>query len=95
MKTVKEKNDVRDQEEWYDELFTDRGNQNGNKLRIYRHKLNIVKIKSISNHHREDILKENGFQFQRSFYYIQHKVYQPFLCKCVFDFYTRRKLFLA
>jgi hypothetical protein len=36
MKTVKEKNDVRDQEEWYDELFTDRGNQNGNKLRIYR-----------------------------------------------------------
>jgi hypothetical protein len=36
MKTVKEKNDVRDQEEWYDELFTDRGNQNGNKLRTYR-----------------------------------------------------------
>jgi hypothetical protein len=36
MKTVKEKIDVRDQEEWYDELFTDRGNQNGNKLRIYR-----------------------------------------------------------
>jgi hypothetical protein len=31
MKTVKEKIDVRDQEEWYDELFTDRGNQNGNK----------------------------------------------------------------
>lgn len=36
MKTVKEKIDVRDQEEWYDELFTDRGNQNGNKLRTYR-----------------------------------------------------------
>ena len=36
MKTVKEKTDVRAQEEWYDELFTDRGNQNGNKLRTYR-----------------------------------------------------------
>jgi hypothetical protein len=36
MKTVKEKIDVRDQEEWYDELFIDRGNQNGNKLRTYR-----------------------------------------------------------
>ena len=36
MKTVKEKIDVRAQEEWYDELFTDRGNQNGNKLRTYR-----------------------------------------------------------
>ena len=35
MKTVKEKIDVRDQEEWYDELFTDRGNQNGNKLRTH------------------------------------------------------------
>jgi hypothetical protein len=66
MKTVKEKIDVRDQEEWYDELFTDRGNQNGNKFE---------KIKSISDHHREDSLKENGFQFQHSFYYIQHKVY--------------------
>jgi hypothetical protein len=33
MKTVKEKIDVRDQEEWYNELFNDRGNQNGNKLR--------------------------------------------------------------
>ena len=36
MKTVKEKIDVRDQEEWYNELFKDRGNQNGNKLRTYR-----------------------------------------------------------
>ena len=36
MKTVKEKIDVRDQEEWYNELFNDRGNQNGNKLRTYR-----------------------------------------------------------
>jgi hypothetical protein len=36
MKTVKEKIDIRDQEEWYDELFNDRGNQNGNKLRTDR-----------------------------------------------------------
>ena len=36
MKTVKEKIDVRDQEEWYDELLTDRGNQNRNKLRTNR-----------------------------------------------------------
>lgn len=35
MKTVKEKIDVRVQEEWYDEFFTDRGNQNGNKLRTH------------------------------------------------------------
>ena len=36
MKTVKEKIDVRVQEEWYDEFFTDRGNQNGSKLRTHR-----------------------------------------------------------
>lgn len=36
MKTVKEQIDVRDQEEWYDALFNDRGNKNGNKLRAYK-----------------------------------------------------------
>ena len=41
MKTVKEKIDVRDQEEWYDELVTDRGNHNGNKLRTYRQFMQI------------------------------------------------------
>jgi hypothetical protein len=91
---------VRVQEEWIDEFFTDRGNQNGNKLRTHRQFKQIrcteayvsrlvhivstwyrsvprpvTKLKSISDHHREDSLKENGFQFQHSFYYIQHKVY--------------------
>ena len=36
LKTAEEKINVRDQEEWYDELFNDRRNQIGNKLRTYR-----------------------------------------------------------
>lgn len=36
LKTVTEKINLIDNDEWYNELFNDRGHQNGNKLRTYR-----------------------------------------------------------
>jgi hypothetical protein len=50
MKTVKEKIDVRDQEEWYDELFTDRGNN-----RIKLHKSLTQEIRSLLTHENQPI----------------------------------------
>jgi hypothetical protein len=67
MKTVKEKIDVRDQEEWYDELLTDRGNQNRKVscIRINLHKNLRQEIRCLLTHENQPISPPlTDFQFK-------------------------------